>query len=381
MHGAHAGPKTCEEPALACATKATPAIGPDGALWLAFAAGGQVLVARSSDLGRTFSSPVSINRAKETLDWGPDSRPKIAIAKNGEVAVTYAIFKDKAFNGEVRFARSIDGGRTFSEPKPITSDPESQRFETATPDADGRLFIAWLDKRNRAVARAKGEKYPGAALAFAWSGADGKLDEAKLARDGTCECCRLAVAFRAPGQPVVLFRNIFEGGIRDHAVITFADPATPGPVRRVAVDDWKTDACPHQGPSLAIARDGAYHAAWFTDGRARHGLFYAFSRDQGASFSSPMRIGSEARAPERPTLLAAGGKIHLAWKEFDGTQTSVMAMARPEGGEGSWSEPRAVGTAANDSDHPLLIAINGAPYLSWLVVGEGYRLVALESTQ
>src|ERR1043165_4467479 len=44
------GPR-CNEAMLACARQATPAFGPDGALWLAFAAGGKVMVARSADLG------------------------------------------------------------------------------------------------------------------------------------------------------------------------------------------------------------------------------------------------------------------------------------------------------------------------------------------
>src|SRR5207249_9208192 len=65
------------------------------------------------------------------------------------------------------------------------------------------------------------------------------------------------------------------GSIRDHGVVTFNDATTPGPLRRVSVDDWKLEACPHHGPSLAIAPDGSYHVAWFTDGKARKGLFYA----------------------------------------------------------------------------------------------------------
>jgi hypothetical protein len=115
------------------------------------------------------------------------------------------------------------------------------------------LFAAWLDKRKRALARAKGDAYTGASLAFAWS-KDGAttFSEARIAKDGTCECCRLALAFSGAGRPVVMFRNIFGKSERDHAVMTFADPATPGPIYRVSVDDWDTDICPHHGPSLSL---------------------------------------------------------------------------------------------------------------------------------
>jgi hypothetical protein len=49
--------------------------------------------------------------------------------------------------------------------------------------------------------------------------------------------------------------------VRDHAVMTFEAPDKPGPVYRVSDDDWAIDACPHHGPSLAVTRDGTYHAA------------------------------------------------------------------------------------------------------------------------
>jgi hypothetical protein len=41
MAHSHDGRQTCDEPALRCATKVTPAFAPEGALWLAWAAGGR----------------------------------------------------------------------------------------------------------------------------------------------------------------------------------------------------------------------------------------------------------------------------------------------------------------------------------------------------
>ena len=41
----------------------------------------------------------------------------------------------------------------------------------------------------------------------------------EIALDNTCECCRLGIAFAGPGRPAVVFRNIFPGSVRDHAVV------------------------------------------------------------------------------------------------------------------------------------------------------------------
>src|SRR5262249_10646752 len=67
-HAGHGGAAACAEPTLACAAAATPAFGPDGALWLAWASGGRVSVARSPDLGRTFGPAVAVNPQPVRLD-------------------------------------------------------------------------------------------------------------------------------------------------------------------------------------------------------------------------------------------------------------------------------------------------------------------------
>lgn len=274
--------------------------------------------------------------------------------------------------------RSADDGRTFSNPQPITSDSPSQRFETAALDQDGRAFVAWIDKRNTAKAKTDGKPYAGAALAFAWDDRPGgTLQAATIARDNSCECCRIAVAFAGEGRPVVLFRNIFDGGIRDHAVITFADPKTPGPLYRVSDDDAKIDACPHQGPSLAIGPDGVYHATWFALGRKLKGLYYAHSNDGGKTFSEPMRLGDPNAQTSRPYVLATQGVVYLAYKSFDGAMTTIDLITSHDAGK-TWSAPRSIAMTHDASDHPLLIASPAGAYLSWLTLQDGYRLIPLE---
>lgn len=380
-HHEGAGNPKCANASLACATQTTPTFAPDGTLWLAWAANGTVSVAHSRDLGRSFSTPVAVNPKPFDLDWGPDSRPSIAVDKDGRVYVAFARFRNSKFDGEVLFSRSLDGGNSFAAPAPITDNPESQRFQALVLDPDGSLFAAWLDKRDRAPAMARGEKYIGAGLAFAWSNDHGAtFTAARIAEDDTCECCRLGLGFAGPGRPVVAFRNVFGGTVRDHAVMTFLNPQTPGPIHRVSVDDWKTDVCPHQGPTLAISPDGTYHVAWFTEGSARQGLFYASSHDSGRSFTQPKPVGNPKHNPARPYLLATRDALWLVWKEFDGESTLVEARQSRDDGR-TWSVPEVVAQTDDASDHPLLVSNSLQVFLSWQTRAEGYRLIALENAQ
>jgi hypothetical protein len=378
MNHQHASEAACDETILRCASKVTPAFSPDGTLWLAWMAGGQISVARSNDAGHGFSTPVQVTQERLNLDWGPDARPKIVIDRNGGIALAFSIFRDKAFNGQVLYTRSADGGKTFSELRPITASNESQRFEALGLDADGSLFAAWLDKRNRVPAQQRGQTYDGAGLFFASSNDGGATySESRLAQDNTCECCRLGLAFAGPGRPVVVFRNIFEGGVRDHAIVTFSDPATPGEVHRVSRDDWQIAACPHHGPSLSISAAGTYHVAWYTNGKVRKGLFYARSRDGGATFSEPLPIGRPDRNPTRPYVIAGPREAAMVWKEFDGEKTTVNLMTSRDDGA-TWSPAKTISSTMDTSDHPLLVSDGRRSYLSWMTKADGYRIQPIE---
>jgi hypothetical protein len=374
----HASEAACDTTELRCATKVTSVFGPDGRLWLAWMAGGYVSVASSTDGGQSLSAAVQVTREKLNLDWGPDARPKIAVDRNGQIALAFSIFRDNAFNGQVLVSHSSDGGKSFTEPRPITAYNESQRFEALALDADGTVFAAWLDKRNRIPARDNGQKYEGAGLFFAVSKDAGTTySDARLVKGNTCECCRLGIAFDGQGHPVIIFRDIFEGSIRDHAIVTFSDLQTPGEIHRVSHDEWQITACPHQGPSLSIAANGTYHVAWYTNGKARKGLFYASSRDGGKTFSDPLPIGQADHGPSRPFVLAGPRGVTMVWKEFDGEKTVVNLMVSHDDGQ-SWSKPRTISSTTDASDHPLLISDGRKTYLSWMTKADGFRFQPIE---
>lgn len=375
-HQMGTAPSGCVDASLKCAIAVTPAFAPDGSLWIAWASGGQIAVAQSRDGGRTFGTPVAVTPAPVTLDSGADERPQIVVHARGRITVAFAIFKDTRFNGQIFTATSSDGGRRFSRPTAITPDGSSQRFISLMLDKDGRIFASWVDKRRGAAAKQAGRPFDGASLAFAWS-TDGGVTfaEAQIAHDHMCECGRLAVALDDQHQPVVLFRNIFDGE-RDHAVVTFAADGTPGTPQRVAEDHWKIDACPHHGPSLAIDGGGGYHAVWFTGGSARQGAFYARSLDRGRTFSAPLAFG---RRPTRPYVAAAGSTVWVVWKEFDGERTLVQAMVSRDNGA-TFSAPKSLARTDDFSDHPLLISDGRRLLLSWFTRSDGYLLLPLEVT-
>ena len=119
---------------------------------------------------------------------------------------------------------------------------------------------------------------------------------------------------------------------------------------------------------------------WFTNGKARKGLFYSRSRDAGTTFSTPLAIGEPMRSPSRPYVLAGPHGLVMVWKEFDGEKSRVRLMTSANDGE-SWTEARTIAETLDASDHPLLASDGRRSYLSWMTKVDGYRLIPIEDKQ
>ena len=367
---------SCVSIGLECANAATPFLDTDGSLFLVWTAGGVVSVAKSQDLGKSFSQAVVVAEHGKSLDAGGDARPQVVADKSGNVFIAYAFFKDSNWNAQVNMVRSVDGGKTFGQPQSIVSDASSQRFPSLAITPGGSLFLSWIDKRLVAAAKNNGEKRLGGSIAYAFSNDFGKtFQPEKIANENSCECCRIGAAADLKGGVAIIYRAIFPGGVRDHAIQRISE-SNLGKIHRVSHDEWKTDACPHHGPSIAISQSGKIHTAWFTQGKARQGVFYASSNNDGLNFSSPMRLGGADDNISRPYLLAIGKSVWLVWKSFDGEKNSIYLRRSDDEGV-TWTSPQVVVSAGGYSDHPLLVRQNDEVFLSWLTRNDGYQLIPL----
>lgn len=370
------GSAICQGGQLACANAATPFLTDDGKLLLTWTAGGAVHFAQSLDLGKTFSEPIKIGEHGKSLDGGSDARPQVVSDSRGNILLAYAFFKDSNWNAQVNIARSQDEGKTFTSPKSLINDEASQRFPSLMLTPNNRIFIAWIDKRIVANAKKSGQQRLGGSIAYAFSDDGGSsFSIEKIANESSCECCRIGTSADPKGGVGIIYRAIFPGGIRDHAT-QILTPASTGKIRRVSHDEWRTDACPHHGPSIAISSSGKIHVAWFTQGSTRSGVYYANSNNKGETYSKPQRIGAEGANVSRPYLLAIDQTIWMAWKEFDGNKTSVYLKKSLDDGK-SWDEPARLSQTAGYSDHPLLLSNGKRVFLSWLTRLDGYQLIKI----
>ncbi|MEI6000515.1 exo-alpha-sialidase [Paraburkholderia bengalensis] len=358
-------------------------------LWVAWVEGQHVVVAHSDDKGRTLSPPVTVNALPEPIYTSAENRPKIAASPDAKtIYVTWSMPLDAPYTGMVRFSRSTDGGATWSVPATVHHDrqPITHRFDSLIVDGQGRIVVAWIDKRDLTLAKKAGKPYDGAAVYYAVS-TDGGLTfqpERKVA-DHTCECCRIALALDSEGRVQALWRNVFEGQIRDHALAVLPlDTQEPVVPMRATFSGWHMEACPEHGPALAITPDGVRHMAWFSVVNGRADVYYsrldANGEPFGKPFGKPWPFGDTGKPDEQashPALIARGNTLWLAWKDFGGDTMQLM-LRRSDDAGAHWSAPRALAQTAGGSDNPQLLDDAGRIYLSWRTQNDGYMLMPVD---
>ncbi len=351
-----------------------------GRLWLAWAFAGHVYVNFSDNKGKTYSSPIAVNKTPEPIAAKAESPVKIVVDQQGKLFISWTMKLPKRFSGHIRFSRSIDGGENFSTPVTVNDHLEvtSHRFESMAVNDRGEVFIAWLDKRDLLAAKKAGKAYTGAAVYYTYSDNHGQSFHPNIKiTDSSCECCRTAMTIDRDGLPIILWRHIFGKNTRDHALVKLIDKDLVGNVRRASFDNWKVDGCPHHGPSISSSDEGIYHLTWFNNAPERHGLFYAHTKDKGKTFSTAINIGNYKAAASHPQVLSTGENVYLLWKEFDGKQSSLMTMHSSDKGN-NWSVPKVLLQSSSANDHPLLIHDGQQVYAAWHRRGEDYRLLLLQ---
>jgi hypothetical protein len=356
----------------------TTAFDAQGKLWRARVEHGQIMLSYSTDLAKSFSNEIIVNSEPETISAENENRPKIAFGKSQEVYLSWTRSLEQPFSGDVRFARSLDDGKTFSAPITVNDNHDiiSHRFDAMAVDAQGRIHLAWLDKRDLVSAKSRGEDYAGSALYYAVSENRGESFSInrKLA-DHSCECCRVAMAIDRENVPVIFWRHVFDNNVRDHALLRLDDKPQ---LVRVSFDQWQVEACPHHGGTLSIDANNTYHLTWFNNGPQRHGLFYAQSKNQGKTFSTPLAVGNYDAQAAHPFVRVQNQSVYLVWKEFDGKQSLIQMMQSTNAGT-TWKNVTTLASTDGASDHPLLISNGQQVFLSWNTSKQGLVFLPLHS--
>lgn len=98
-----------------------------------------IMFSRSSNSGATFS------KGKNISNTGNSGNPQIAVDASGNIHVVWQENTTTVVNNDVFFARSVDGGLTFSPPQNLSNNPGDSSNPWITVDATGNINVSWMD--------------------------------------------------------------------------------------------------------------------------------------------------------------------------------------------------------------------------------------------
>ena len=209
---------------------------------------------------------------------------------------------------DLRVAWSTDG-KTWTPPVAPNRDKTMTQhgFATLFPTADGGTGVIWLDGRTT-----HGDEGDMQLRAAMFDKAHKALGES-LIDSRVCECCPTSIALSADG-PIAAYRDRSAGEIRDIYVsrLSAGKWSMPVPVHR---DNFKIEACPINGPSIAAnGKDVA--VAWFTAPNEKQQSFVAFSHDGGVTFGKAIKVEDQGTLGRMQVAFAPDGAAIVGWVEF-----------------------------------------------------------------
>ena len=206
-----------------------------------------------------FAQPVNVSRTAQVFSWLP--RIVMAPQRPDDVFVLWQeiVFSGGSHGGDIFFARSRDGGKTFDAPLNISS--------SVGEDGKGRI--------NRDV----------------WH--NGSLDLA-IAADGT-----LYSAWTEYDGALWFSRSTDRGA-------TFSKPVQIG----------GDNAKPARAPALAAGRGGSVHVAWTVGEDESADIRMAASADGGRTFGEPRVVAQTPGYSDAPKIAVdANGTLHMVHAE------------------------------------------------------------------
>lgn len=369
---------------------------------------------RSGDGGDSFAAPSRVNDIPGDVLPHAEGAPRLVTAP-GVVALFWnnKLEADgREWGGsDLRFARSTDGGATWSNARSLQDPveiprmpPRTHTFHGAGWAADSTLVVAWIDYREQDRGRVERGLASGLTLEEAvrrrnefadeddphdvdgviyaaishdlgttWESANTRI------QDRTCNCCRISLARTPAGALIGSWRRHFDGSVRDPVVQVVLDAAgAPSEdLFRVHEDGWVHPGCPHTGPGLDVDADGTVHVAWYTGADGIMGVHYASKLATAPKFGPPLPVVTGEAIPVAHPAVAAlpdGGAVVAHNVDADGRRVVRLTAIAP-GVEIRFS--REV-PASEGATHPQLVRLaDGRIVVAWTDSHDGVQQVRI----
>jgi hypothetical protein len=328
----------------------------------------------SKNIGDSFSKAKRVNSVEDEVSAHGENGPKLRQGKGR------GMFAAWIGNRDIKFARSMNFGRSFNSSIRVNDDigKASQSFFNMEVAPDGKVFITWLDGRD------KKSNLPGSSSIYIARSVDqGKSFGKNIKISGNiCPCCRPALAFGDNGEVFVSWRHVFKDHERIIVVASSLDGGkTWGNPVKVSNTGWKINGCAHSGPAMKYV-EGQLFVTWYTGKNDNANLKFAYSLDKGKTFLKEKNIQGSVLDANHPNMAILGNEVWVIFQGRDsmlgGGWSREKAWLVKISSDGNTSKPSALPTTEGGVFYPKLYKGNGGRvYAVWTGLGEDGSKVML----
>lgn len=317
-------------PAGADSAQGNLAVGPDGAIylsWMETADDGSPMLKFATLKDEKWSPAQTIIKSEDLMvNWA--DFPSLLPMGGGLLAAHWLSMIPNSEEGYgIKIAFSRDNGKTWS--KPVAPHRDHTKTEhglvSLLPAPGGGVGVLWLDSRKLAGPK----KSDDVALLYTTIGLDGKLGPETTVDGRVCECCQPSAQQTTSGT-LAVYRGRTTDEVRDITTVHF-DGAKWSEPKVVFADGWKINACPINGPAMAV-EGNRVAVAWFTGANEQAKVEIAFSNDGGETFRPPQQVDDGKPMGRVNVVLQDSGSALVTWLERSDKGAQLRARRMEENG-------------------------------------------------
>ena len=237
-------------------------------------------------------------------------------------------------------------------------------FVSIIPNHNQGFFITWLDGRNTVDNDLDGYHKP-MTIRFAEITNKGDIiDESEL-DSATCDCCQTSIAVTNKG-PVVVYRDRSDKEVRDIYIARKINGiwGVPTPIHN---DGWEINGCPVNGPKVA-SNSNNLAISWFTVSNEKPTVNLSFSKSNGASFGTPIKINDDDAIGRVDVAFLNPQEVLVSYIEGDdvGTYLRIKKVSI----DGKVSAPITISKidGGRNSGVPQLEILDNEAFIVWTVL-------------
>lgn len=326
------------------------AVASNGNVFVTFGQKDDIYCAASTDQGTLFSKPVKVG-TPGVLSLGKRRGPRIAATDRLVVVTAIGGKQGKGQDGDVLVWRSTNAGKTWDGPTTINTVSGSARegLHHLTVLPNGTFYCVWLDLRADAMqvygaSSMDGVKWQDEKLVY--KSPDGSI----------CPCCQPVVTADAKGNLYVMWRNDLGGSRDMFWSMSRDGGQNFSEAARLGRETWPLKTCPMDGGFLAADGRGQLTSIWRREkqvyrckpgeaeellGSGEQGwaaantsgvhLIWLQGRPGALQYLSPgaiapVRLADAATDPVIAGSVTGSGPLVVAWEEGTGHQAKIRAI-------------------------------------------------------